>query len=1354
MMQSRLLRVSLYSIFGIVFVSLFLSQIVVRYLLWPLVESKKDQITSLISEQFEINAHIGSIKTHWENFHPAFEIQNIHFEKKDSPEKLLDIPKITGVISWESLWDRQPLFEDLVAENISVKAQRNQDGVWSFAGIKSQPSGDNSSSLQWLLRVTKLDLKNIQVDLADDLVNNSDTDFTIESFSVENKKNNHHIHLNAFVRPTQGLLTISGEFQHQSFSDRADWRNWNGEFQWDIQKVNIANLLKITKSPIKSGSGEIKFTGHTQFSEGMLKHSEAQLNGSQINIQWLGNRSPLKLQRINLAIDQTSKDKTYLINTKTFQWQMLDDTKNQTYSLDDLGIKVTPTSNNQGIQLLEVVVPQLPLSESSLFIQGLPLPEKWISPMKALQPEGTIDQLHILWKIPQENALLKPLSKAHEELTFSGNLNRVGWQPWKDEIPGIKGVSGILKGSLDAGSLALDSQELLLQSESYFTETKVTVPPISGELYWQKKKSEWEFGSRHLQIKDSQNDLSAKFAYTTPNKGIKDHLDLDIDLVKIDAKKLLSLVPSYIAKSAMTYLKGAVLKGRLENSSLHIHGDTHNIPYSNKFPGEFKLDAHLKDASFRPILPDSTTKGEWLAFEKINADITMDNSLLNVSTPLGIYKNVQVKNVVAGMDLSESPNHLAVTGVANGALGDFIQYLSASPIGYPWQSQMKQLSFNGNAQLNLKIDHYFSQVEKTLLDAQVDLDKNQIRWGNHPPGMIQKGSLSFDEKGLKKADIVGSFLGGPVVIKSNPGHPEQIDLRGDIDSAQLQELLLVSQGLHQDTLKNALTGNLAIQGTILRNPNESSVLLNLDLKRTRIDLPQPMVKLAGESMEGVVKLTTNSTANHTTDWHMKLGNLLQITGQLRNKHIEKAAVIVGNATLNNVSTPVNIAFDMDTLQLDQWIERVSEVQSLNPAMFDQSKSENQEMSGQAPLTATLSGKTNQMIVLNRTFHKINLEGLQTNKDWVAKLNSPELEGELQWQTPNSQIPNGAVKAILTKLQIPEPNKEVHANTKSKSTTQDLPNMDISIKNLIFGTAEYSEVNFQAHQVNKHWNIDQMLIKNKNGILSGNGRWEMPSSNEAGKTFLMIDLETKNTGELISSISPKSKVLSGGAGTIHSEVNWQGSPIDFNTLTLNGEMSLEIKNGTILQVDPGAAKLLGILSLQSLFKFVTLNFKGSLGEAISSGTPFDKIQATANIRRGVINNKDFELQSTLARITSRGIINLNRETQDLRVTIYPRINFGSASLAALYFVTPIIGVTTMIGQYLFSTGVNKALQTDLLIQGSWQNPEVIPLDQSGKPIDPEVLQNIRRKALLNEPGKNNTSKSTPISPALPLPNTGP
>ena len=285
-----------------------------------------------------------------------------------------------------------------------------------------------------------------------------------------------------------------------------------------------------------------------------------------------------------------------------------------------------------------------------------------------------------------------------------------------------------------------------------------------------------------------------------------------------------------------------------------------------------------------------------------------------------------------------------------------------------------------------------------------------------------------------------------------------------------------------------------------------------------------------------------------------------------------------------------------------------------------------------------------------------------------------------------------------------------------------------------------------------YNNSDIVLKTKNnsGELILNGLWDLPSGNDIGKTSLNFELLTSDAGEFLTSMDIAAKVVSRGKGNIQGNLSWQGSPIDFNTISLNGDIKLDVKNGSILQVDPGAAKLLGILSLQSLFKFATLNFEGSLGESIKSGTPFDEITASANVRRGNIRTNDFEMKSTLARITTRGIINLNRETQDLRVTIYPRINFGSATLAAFYFVTPIIGITTMIGQYLFSTGINKALQTDLLVQGDWKNPEVIPLDQSGKPLDQETLQNIRRKSLLNEPPKNPVDKKIPptLNPSNP------
>jgi hypothetical protein len=45
-----------------------------------------------------------------------------------------------------------------------------------------------------------------------------------------------------------------------------------------------------------------------------------------------------------------------------------------------------------------------------------------------------------------------------------------------------------------------------------------------------------------------------------------------------------------------------------------------------------------------------------------------------------------------------------------------------------------------------------------------------------------------------------------------------------------------------------------------------------------------------------------------------------------------------------------------------------------------------------------------------------------------------------------------------------------------------------------------------------------------------------------------------------------------------------------------------------------------------------------------------------------------------------------------------------------------------------------MQSDYLIQGSWADPEIIPLNQQGKPLDPKVLDGIRTKGLLKEQTK--------------------
>jgi len=109
------------------------------------------------------------------------------------------------------------------------------------------------------------------------------------------------------------------------------------------------------------------------------------------------------------------------------------------------------------------------------------------------------------------------------------------------------------------------------------------------------------------------------------------------------------------------------------------------------------------------------------------------------------------------------------------------------------------------------------------------------------------------------------------------------------------------------------------------------------------------------------------------------------------------------------------------------------------------------------------------------------------------------------------------------------------------------------------------------------------------------------------------------------------------------------------------------------------------------------------------------------------------------------VNIPKQTQDLRITIFPTID-ATAGALALFAVNPIIGASALIGQYLISNQLNRTLQTDYLVQGSWDKPDVIPLDQNGQPLDPKVLETIRSRNLLREqkmpPTQTKPALSTP------------
>lgn len=131
-----------------------------------------------------------------------------------------------------------------------------------------------------------------------------------------------------------------------------------------------------------------------------------------------------------------------------------------------------------------------------------------------------------------------------------------------------------------------------------------------------------------------------------------------------------------------------------------------------------------------------------------------------------------------------------------------------------------------------------------------------------------------------------------------------------------------------------------------------------------------------------------------------------------------------------------------------------------------------------------------------------------------------------------------------------------------------------------------------------------------------------------------------------------------------------------------------------------AKLLGVLSLQSLARFVTLNFRDVIGE----GLPYESVTGTGQIENGIGRTSNFKMVTAPARAEMKGTVDLAHETQNLHVHVVPTLSAGAGVVAAAV-INPLFGLGALVADFALSHSISSAFALDYAITGSWSKPHV-------------------------------------------------
>src|SRR5205085_3161735 len=134
--------------------------------------------------------------------------------------------------------------------------------------------------------------------------------------------------------------------------------------------------------------------------------------------------------------------------------------------------------------------------------------------------------------------------------------------------------------------------------------------------------------------------------------------------------------------------------------------------------------------------------------------------------------------------------------------------------------------------------------------------------------------------------------------------------------------------------------------------------------------------------------------------------------------------------------------------------------------------------------------------------------------------------------------------------------------------------------------------------------------------------------------------------------------------------------------------------------PGAARLLGVFSLQSLQRRLLLDFR----DLFEEGFVFDSVTGDLKLGRGSATTNNLRMRGPAAAVLMEGSADIERETQNLRVVVVPEINAGTASLAYAV-INPAIGLGSFLAQVFLRKPLTQAGTREFHVTGPWSDPKV-------------------------------------------------
>jgi uncharacterized protein (TIGR02099 family) len=588
-----------------------------------------------------------------------------------------------------------------------------------------------------------------------------------------------------------------------------------------------------------------------------------------------------------------------------------------------------------------------------------------------------------------------------------------------------------------------------------------------------------------------------------------------------------------------------------------------------------------------------------------------------------------------------------------------------------------------------------------------------------------RGVVQFDTQGLSTKNLKARVFGGDAQIDGNllfdpnkTDGSDQLHIKGVVTAEglrQASELGVFSQ------LAMRANGSTSYNASVGLRKGHPEILVQSDLKGMALTFPAPMNKPAAATwpLRLETQLTKESLAPKTKVMQdqikLSVARVLSLNYvrdvSATQTRVLRGAIALGVAT--SEATPsrevgVNLSLQQPNVDLDAWNEVMTQF-SPAPAAKSKPRSTKTNLVGQELeatgaqdyLPSLLTVRADQVKLADRVINRVVVGGVRMGELWRLNIAADELNGTAEVRPATTTQP-AQLYARLSFLNIP-PSLVPAVERMLSDEPSSIPALDVVVNDLTLrgkklGRLEMDAVNRTVANAGREWRLNKLNLTAPDGSLSATGSWAADGP-RLRRTRLDFVMDIKDSGQLLTRLGTPNAIRN-GHGKLQGKVSWQGSPITLDYPSMSGQMNLMIEKGQFLKSEPGAARLLGVLSLQALPRRLMLDFSDVFGE----GFAFDFVRGDVRIEQGVATTNNFQMKGVSAGAAIEGSADIAKETQNLKVVVVPEINTSAATLY-MAAINPLVGLTTYLSQLVLSKPLTKAGTSVFLIDGSWSNPRV-------------------------------------------------